>query len=267
MQGPPLKELADQGFIDYRGGDARGSAGGHSRTQSEITVRIPEGWERYRSVIEGRSSDEALDFDGLEGDTANLTESVSYRSPIRRDSTAETHRNDEVAERGNLTKSVPLKGRGDFPSPKGSKTGTLLPPDRKADGPSGVDLDLVAQDLESVTPDQAVELLRKMLSEDGRKVLDPHRRAELSAELVKFGDRTPDASVTETLYLMGYWAGNRRLKNANFACENMLRNREKTPVLEELLPLALRDVIGLGLQHGGDARPRERVESPHSSAS
>lgn len=112
-----------------------------------------------------------------------------------------------------------------------------------------------------VSEEWMLEELVESLSKDGRGRLTKTRRHEVVRGLTSLRLMDPSLSDVETLYLLGFWAGDRLLANANHLPENAMRHRAEAQALAESLAQQEPQVcLQWGYQHGTAHREGRAVE-------
>lgn len=345
--GEPLKSLHEQGFIDYRKGMPTKDAGGHKNTQSEIRIRIPEGWQNFRDGSWNKKASAASPASGQgeEGEghedrdphPIDLNKGHEDRDPVSNGASENEGHEDRDPEFAWVTESVTgesrsslpighgdreskshgvreLKGHGvDTPNGVtslkrgGSLRGALIgetqssPPTAEPSVGDGIEAGSATPPMPSVQDSgsgtqpgsthslppivggrnvgtngetEAMNSARAALSAlvlcvkgEHQSRLTPERQDEIVASCADLLERDPDIEVQDLHYLLGLWAGDRGLENANFLSEHMLRNKKHLrqvildmEKLDDGAATAPDAWLKIGIIHGQRKRQQRQVE-------
>lgn len=124
-----------------------------------------------------------------------------------------------------------------------------------------------ARDTRPARDETLVGMLFESLAPEGQERFDLTRQEEVCQGLVSLREEHPDLSDHQSLYLLGFWAGNRALRNANHFASNARRNlAEVERLAADLSGQEAGTCLSWGYQHGSEARAARGARKAARSA-
>lgn len=258
--GEPLTSLRDKGFIDYSPGAPARSPEGHRQTHSKIRPLIPQGWEAFRDGGWRHAETDTTQPAELHPEPLGLRETkVSESEPSASRSprgqglgVREAKVSDSGAQSGRLN-----RGDQDGETRAGE---TNAPPLALRASETASEQLLRSPVLGSAwQPHDITRLLQASALPQAQVELTSHRLIEISDGIAQMRSADPTVTDAEAVYLVGLWAGDRRLRNADHLADHASRHRGEAAGLAELLAAEPAGTwLAWGYKHGTEVR-RARV--------
>lgn len=233
--GEHLKTLAAKGFIVYEPGTSKGDGAGHRQTNSRIRVRIPSTWAMWKDgswrrdiADDGPEPDDDISFADLDI-RFSVASGVAGEVPYSLDpvlggpSAAETRSSVEAVPDDERARGNPAAPAANLVALDRAVQAVAVDERQVVTDPvddvfSALTANVVLGPTPVMPPDEITECLMEIISTaEARESFERSgRRKEIEDGIRQLRHSHPKTSNAEVGYIVGRWAAERNLQNANF---------------------------------------------------
>lgn len=154
-----------------------------------------------------------------------------------------------------------------------SKSKSQHPSSSRPEGPKAPDRGAHLSLVEAYSPEEggetsaraALASLERHITQDGRKRLTVERKDEIITGCARLLEKDPEVEEEDLHYLLGLWAGDRALENANYLYSHMRRNKRHLGQLAHDMEARGRGTdpeewLKVGIIHGQQKREARQAE-------